>query len=184
MKIVGYLCLSVRPPKEASLITTIQHARSILAAEDLARATIPDGLGEWDDECPKRIGTVRRDFHTFIRFASNRHQSLKDDIDQWRSQVVSGEREFDHDEEAGYKQALSALISFACLLDEKYEVYRQGGIFLCKPRVMDLLLARKREFEKALRDWEPPEWETTNARIVKWDEEQTRYLLAKLASAK
>ncbi len=180
--IVGYSCFGVRPPKEDGLTTVIQHARSILAAEHHVRETIPDSIGAWDDECPKRIATVRRDFYAFIRFANNRYHSLKDDLDQWRSQVVSGEREFDHDEEAEYKQALSALISFADLLDEKYEAYRQRGILLYKTRVMDLLLARKREFKKSLRDWEPPEWEVAGVRTVKWDKEQTRQLHAILAS--
>ena len=101
----------------------------------------------WDDECPKRIATVQKDFHAFIRFADNRYESLKADLDQWWSQVVSGEREFDRDEEARYKEAMSALISFAALLDEKYEAYRQRGILLHKTQVIGLLLERKREFE-------------------------------------
>lgn len=162
------------------MTATIQHARSILAAEHHARETIPDDLGAWDDECPKRITTVRKDFYAFIRFADNRYQSLKVDFDQWRSQVVSGEMEFDHEEEAGYKQAMSALISFADLLDEKYEAYRQKGVLLHKTRVMGLLLERKREFEKALRYWQSPEWEVTGTRTVKWDKEQTDYLLGRL----
>lgn len=170
------------PLKEIDMAPTIQHAHSIHAAECHARATIPDSLGEWDDECAKRIGIIRKDFHAFIRLADNRYHSLKDGIDQWRTQVVSGEREFDHDEETEYKQALSALISFASLLDEKYEAYRQCGILLCNTRVMGLLLGRKQEFEKVLRDWHSPEWEVTNERTVKWDKEQTRHLRARLVS--
>jgi hypothetical protein len=186
-QIMSYGCktgaLARRPLwMETIVTTTIQHARSILAAEHHARETIPDGIGAWDDECPKRIATVRKDFQAFIRFADNRNESLKADLDEWRSQVVSGDKEFDHDEEAGYKQALSALISFAELLDEKYETYRQRGINLHKSGVIGILLERKKWSEKMLRDWKSPEWEVIGMRAVKWDKEQTRHLMNRLSS--
>lgn len=179
---MGYSCVSARPPKEDTLTTTSRHSRSILAAEHHARETISEDIGEWDDECPKRISIVRRDFHSFVRFADNRYDSLKAALNYWRSQVISGEKDFDHDEEAEYKQAISALVSFADLLDKKYEAFSQRGISLCKPRVIGSLLARKREFEKALRDWKSPEWEAINERTVQWNKEQTRYLRERLSS--
>jgi hypothetical protein len=159
-----------------------QHARQIGQMEELLRESIPDDLGMLGDECPAKITAIRGDFISFIRLAESRSNSLHTDLESWRSQVRCGERDFDLQDEAGYKSALSGLVAYARLLNEKYETYRRKGILLLKPNAFGISIDRIKKAEKTLREWESPEWEVDDMRTVKWDKEQTGHLREKLGS--
>jgi hypothetical protein len=166
------------------MAAAIQHTRSIYAAEALVRATF-DAITPSDTAGCERTANLQKEFKLLVRLARRRFESLKADLCKWQQQVRSGDVDFAPEREDDFKGALRAFVALADLLDEKFDNFHRGNnLYLVNPRYINLLGSYKREANKILDSWCPPEWEVTNERTVKWDEEQTRHLRAKLTSGK
>jgi len=104
-------------------------------------------------------------------------------IARWQEKVRRGEMEFSQAREALFLETLRAFVSLADTLSDTFDrIHRQEGVFLSKPRSVSVLVGQKTEAQKTLDSWQPPEWEVTGMRTVKWDKEQTRHLMDRLAS--
>jgi hypothetical protein len=161
----------------------IRHARSIYAAETLVRVTFNDVLlsGEgWRE----KIVSLQREFAIILRLTTQRFESLKIDLGNWQQQVRCGDVDFASEREDDFKGGLRAFIDLASLLSDKFDAFHKRNLYLVKPRRIGVLDAQRKEAEKILDTWRPPEWEVTNERTVNWDKEQTGYLRAKLDSCK
>src|SRR6202011_128574 len=104
-------------------IAAAQRAKFIHAAEELVRATFPDNLGVLGDDLGERIGGLQKGFREYVHLAGRQFQSLESEIGLWQLQVFQGEKDFDPNHEAEFKQALLALTSFANVLREKFDAY-------------------------------------------------------------
>ena len=130
----------------------------------------------------QEVVNLQEEFRTLIRLESRRYESLRADLNDWRSRVTCGEADFDPAREDDFKGALRALIVLEDFLIEKFDAYCAKGLFLAKTRLVGIMHAHRRAAQNILDSWKSPEWETTNERGVKWDAEQTAHLRKRLAS--
>jgi hypothetical protein len=166
---------------ESSMAEGIRYARSIYAAEMLVQATFGDFIPASDDCCDRTV-SLQKEFKIHALLASRRFESLRADLCAWRDRVRCGDVEFDPEREDDFKSALRAFIALASLLDSKFDLFHKGGVYLTHPKFIGLLQSQKKEAERILDSWRSPEWEVRGMRNVKWNEEQTRHLLDRLAS--
>jgi hypothetical protein len=151
-----------------------RHTRSIYAAEALARATFNDIIPAGDGWCERTV-SLQKEFRTLFRLASQRFESLKTDLYDWRDRVRCEDVEFDPEREDDFKAALRACVALSSLLIEKFDIFNKGGLYLAHPKLIGLLREHKREAEKILNTWRSPKVEV-ELHTVKWDEDQTRQL--------
>ncbi len=161
------------------MLTESRHARVIVQAETLARATfadvIPCGALRTDE-----VADLQKEFLALLRVLSRRYDSLKADLNKWRKCVRLGEVDFDSAREDDFKGGLRALVSAVSFLLEQFDAYRDRGILLAKSLLVAFANAHSQEATKVLDSWRSPEWEADDERAVKWDEEQTNHLWQRL----
>src|ERR1700733_7541874 len=129
---------------------TRKTTRVIHNIEEIVRQTIPERLGLIGQDCGLAIAAVRESFRGSLRLADSSFQSLRANLDKWRSNVRCGETEFDQNGEDDFKDALRALIVLADLLYERAEAYQRQNIILRKPWVIGALRDKKREAQRIL----------------------------------
>jgi hypothetical protein len=158
-----------------------RHARSILFADTLTHATFDDIIPTGEGWCERTV-ILQKEFRTLVRLASRRFASLRADLLKWRQDVRCGDVDFNPEREDDFKGALRTFAGLAAFLIERFDHFREHGLYLVKPRFVILLSEQQQDADRILNSWQSPEWETTGKRPVKWDEEQSKYLLEKVDS--
>ena len=161
------------------MAAVIRHTRSIYAAGALVRATFDDIIPAAESGCERTV-VLQREFRILLGLARHWFESLKADLANWQQRVRSGEVDFTSEREDDFKGALRAWIDLVNLMSEKFDLFHKNGLFLAKPRNMGLLQSNSKEVENLLNSWHSPEWEVANMRTVKWNKDQSQYLLEKL----
>jgi hypothetical protein len=165
------------------MMLVASHAQLIRAAESFARETFtsvfPSGA-DWTSQ----VARLQSEFRAIIGVEACRYTTLRFDLNDWRKRVIGGSVEFDPAQEDEFKEAIGALIGFEDFLIETFDTYAFGGrgLFLVKPRLVNLVQAHRQAAQSILDSWKSPEWEAADERTVKWNEEQTEYLRRRLAS--
>jgi len=166
---------------------TSRHTSPLQATEELVRATFGEEAyakfaGD-DGACPDSLVVLQKQFNAIVYLTRQQFEVLKRRIANWRERVRCGDVEFGQAREAWFMEELRAFSSIADLLNDTFDrFYKQGGVFLSKPRSIIALVNHKNEAQKTLASWQSPEWEVQDMRAVTWNKEQTRYLLNRLAS--
>jgi hypothetical protein len=167
---------------------TRRHASPMQATEELVRANFSDeasaSLAGTDGERPDSLVALQKQYKTIVLLARQQFAALKHRLAKWREQVQCGEVEFDQSREDWFRGELQAFTSLVATLDETFNQFQMRGVFLSRPGAVNALVEHKNVAKKMLDTWQSPEWEVRNERTVKWNKEQTEYLLAKLGSCK
>jgi hypothetical protein len=162
---------------------TVSETASLLrATEALVRAVFDGACAGHDSLNPDLIVALQGQFRASVRVAERHFQATKRVIARWRERVQCGEVDFEQAQEDRFLDALTAFSSLASTLSETFDQLHGRGVFLCKPRAVGVLTDRRREAQRILSAWVSPEWEVTDPRTVKWNEEQTKHLWERLDS--